>query len=265
MEIKGVVHVHSTYSYDGKESLASLKDFLMGKGISFCCLTEHTDFMTVQQAQMFVQECKALSGSQFVFIPGFEVPYKNAHILLIGTEMFLGQKADEALLRSWSSKAVMTILAHPVRNAFAVDAVMEEVISGVEIWNQQYEGKRVPRRRSVGLLERLQRKNPSLLAMGGLDFHRKEHFGSPVFTLEVTHVTQEAILSMLQSGAYVFGNKKIAVSAVGLWKGIGSIGHTLISLYSIALITCGKTVNSLLAKYGLKLPSALKRFIRSRV
>ena len=188
MKIKGVIHVHSKYSYDGKESLASLRNFLLSQGVQFCCLTEHTDKMTLDQARLFVQECKALSGSQFLFIPGFEVPYKvnaegregalgykvnaegregalgceNAHILLVGCEVFLAQFANAEVLTTWSSKSALTILAHPVRNRFKVDATIESVIDGIEIWNQQYEGKYVPRVRSCQLLSRLSLVHPNL-------------------------------------------------------------------------------------------------------
>src|SRR5690606_25128361 len=108
MEIKGAVHVHSTYSRGGKESLESLRAFLLKQGVTFCCVTEHAEGLTTKQAQLFVQECKVLSGSQFVFIPGFEVAYlpaharRSAHVLLIGTEVFFEQEVDAALLATWS-------------------------------------------------------------------------------------------------------------------------------------------------------------------
>jgi predicted metal-dependent phosphoesterase TrpH len=265
MEIKGVVHVHSTYSYDGKESLVSLKEFFLKHGISFCCVTEHTDKLTVEEAHMFIQECKALSGSQFVFIPGFEVPYKNAHVLLIGTEMFLGQTADAQTLTQWSSKAALTVLAHPVRNKFIVDDTLRSVMSGLEIWNQQYEGKRVPRSRSVRLFQKLQETNPQLMATGGLDFHRKEHFGAPVYTLELQSLLVSSIIEALQKGTYTFGSKKVQVSPSGNWKGNNSLSHKFQSLFSIGVIGAGKKVNALLAHYNLTLPKSLKQIIRSRI
>jgi hypothetical protein len=265
MKIKGVIHVHSTYSYDGKESLQSLRDFLTKKDIAFCCLTEHTDQMTLEQAQLFVQECKMLSTSQFVFIPGFEVPYGKAHMLLLGTEVFLGQNADAQMLKTWSNASALTILAHPVRNAFIVDEIMEQILDGIEIWNQQYEGKLVPRFRSKKLLRKLQEKSPTLLAMGGLDFHRVEHFGSPLYTLELDHLTQDTVLRALKEGRYSFGTNGLDVSATGLWKGDSSFTHKTLSIFSISVIVLGKKMNAFLALLGIKPPKGLKRFIRSRV
>jgi len=250
--------MHSTYSYDGKENLLSLRDFLVERGISFCCLTEHTDYMTVEQAQRFAQECKALSTGTFLFIPGFEVPYS-------GTEVFLGQKADADILRKWSKASVMTVLAHPVRNAFVVDETLEEILDGVEIWNQQYEGKRVPRQRSVRLLEKLQKKNPELLATGGLDFHRKDHFGSPLFTLQLPTLTSYGVLEALKKGMYTFGTDSVSVSSLGIWKGNTSFYCRMQSLASIAVIVCGKKVNATLAYFGFRFPKKLTQLIRSRV
>jgi hypothetical protein len=221
--------------------------------------------MTLEQAQLFVQECKMLSTSQFVFIPGFEVPYLKAHILLVGTEVFLGQYADGEMLKTWSKASALTILAHPVRNAFVVDATMEEVIDGIEIWNQQYEGKLVPRQRSVRLLKALQKKNQGLLATGGLDFHRKEHFGSPLYTIDIQNLTAEAILSALKNGEYSFGRDGVSVSSTGLFKGDNTFKRKFQSVLSIAIIVLGKKTNALLAPCGIKLPKSLKQLIRSRV
>jgi hypothetical protein len=265
MEIKGLVHVHSTYSYDGKESLASLRELLMQKGLSFCFLTEHTDEMTVEKAQMFVQECRTLSGSQFVFIPGFEVPYKDAHILLIGTESFMGQKADAPMLLEWSTRARLTVLAHPVRNKFTIDETILSAIDAVEIWNQQYEGKKVPRVHSSEFLRELQMRKNELIATGGTDFHRKEHLGSPFLVLDVEHITADAIADAFVSGVYTFGNNKVRVSSTGLWKGKGSMSHILMSHYSVAFIVFGKSVNKLLARFGLSLPKGIRSFIRARI
>lgn len=270
--------MHSTYSYDGKESLQTLRDFLMVNGVSFCCLTEHTDQMTLEQAQLFVQECKMLSTSQFVFIPGFEVPYKvnakgkegvlghrGAHILLVGTEVFLGQFADGEMLKTWSRASALTILAHPVRNAFIVDETMEEVLDGVEIWNQQYEGKLAPRQRSVRLLKTLQKQNQLLLATCGLDFHRKEHFGSPLYTLDIQNLTYDLILSALKKGEYTFGREGVSVSSLGFWKNDSSFTSKLQSALSICVIVLGKKTNASLAFFGLRFSKQIKTFIRSRV
>lgn len=264
MKINGLIHVHSTYSYDGKESLVNLKQFLITRGINFCCLTEHTDFLTKEAAIAMVAEAKALSDESFIFIPGFEVPYKEAHILMIGCEEFFGQKADGELLKAWSKRSSLTVLAHPVRNKFVVDETMLEAIQGIEVWNQQYEGKIVPRPKSLKLLQTLKYKKLELLATGGTDFHRQEHFGAPLYELEIDRLSAEEILNKLSTGKYIFGGENTKVNSEGLLQGeVESL--RIKSMISVFVINLGKLVNKILSSFGLKLPRSLKQLIRSKV
>jgi predicted metal-dependent phosphoesterase TrpH len=272
MEKVGILHCHSTYSYDAKLSMRELRELFVSKGISFVCMTEHTDEMTRESAQKFVLECDALSDDTFRFIPGFEVPYKSppsgthAHVLMIGMRSFYAKYAptSEALL-PWVSEAKFVVLAHPVRNHFEVDPGLLELIDGLEVWNQQYEGKRVPRTRSLRLMESLKNKKPKLVATGGVDFHRTEHFGAPFVTLNVETLSEDAVLEKLCAGAFTvhsdqsrfFGSLLNAKELVQK--------HWLESGLSVSVIVAGKTVNKVLAGLGLSLPKSLKQLIRRRL
>jgi len=256
--------MHSTYSYDGKLSLIELKNFLVRQGISFCCMTEHTDEMTFDAAHAFVTECKKLSDGSFVFIPGFEVPYKDAHILHIGAEEFVCQFADAEQLSAWRKVAPLVVLAHPVRNKFTLDSAMESTIDGVEVWNQQYEGKFAPRVRSLKLLKKLRRKTGCLFATGGLDLHREEHFGAPLTTIEIDSLSQQNILRALTDGAYTFGNDSYSLSSEGSLQKGGVFSVHYKSAFSILIITLGKFVNKTLANLGLSLPPGVRQTIRTR-
>lgn len=258
MQYRGVMHMHSTHSYDGKVPLKELKQLLMERGVSFCCMTEHTDTLTPETAAAFVRECEALSDETFIFIPGFEVPYKQAHVLHIGATEFLGQTADAAQLSAWRRVAPLVILAHPVRNLFIVDDILLSVIDGVEVWNQQYEGKRAPRFRSLALLKTLSKQKPGLQATGGLDFHRREHFGTPFVELEAEGLTSEAILSAFKARQYQVVGDSVTLDAKGNFIIGGSLGTRLTSLLSIIIIVVGKTINKFLATFGLHVPRAIR-------
>ncbi|MCF7815446.1 MAG: PHP domain-containing protein [Candidatus Pacebacteria bacterium] len=265
-EYKGILHCHSTYSYDAKLSLLELKKLFQEKGLSFVCMTEHVDELTPERSEEFVRECEVLSDDSFRFIPGFEVPYKHAHILMIGMREFLGKYASTLeVLKTWTSKAEFVVLAHPVRNHFEVEDGLLEQIDALEVWNQQYEGKRVPRTRSVTLLDGLRKQKPLLLAVGGVDFHRTEHFGSPVTTLSVEKLTEATILEKLQTGAYSVSSDKAFFygtlpNSVGLLR-----AHRLESLVSVTVIVMGKFVNKILASLGLSLPKSFRNIIRKRL
>lgn len=261
MKYTGILHAHSTYSYDGKLCLAELKTLLFKHGHSFCCVTEHTDELTPEQATAFVAECERLSDQAFVFVPGFEVPYKDAHVLHIGTTEFLGQFADPGMLMRWRAATPFVVLAHPVRNRFKIDETLASVIDGIEVWNQQYEGKAAPRFRSLKLFRDLWLAKENLLVTGGLDFHRKEHYGTPHVTLEVDSLTVEKVVDQLRLGFYTVEGKRVVLTAHGEFKKGGGLLTRLASAVSIFIITVGKAINKVLALFGFKLP----RFIRAKI
>lgn len=262
MKVKGVIHMHSTHSYDGKMPLSELKNFLKEKGMHFACMTEHTDKLTKETANKFVAECHELSDESFVFVPGFEVPYKTAHVLHIGSTDFVCYFANADQLREWRMVSPLVVLAHPVRNKFDVDDTLLECIDGVEIWNQQYEGKKMARPRSMKLLRKLRLQKP-LLSFGGLDLHRSEHFGSPLTTLDVESLNEKDIVDSLKNGNFSFGNEELSVSSRDDWQPTSSQVAT--SRKSIIVIRSGKLVNKILFNLGLSLPKGLKQSVRSRV
>lgn len=265
-EIRGILHAHSAYSYDAKIPLRELKDLLKGKGLQFACMTEHTDKMTSENARAFVEECNALSDETFRFIPGFEVPYKKTHVLMIGTRNFCGNFAPTGEeLATWAREAKCVVLAHPVRNGFNVDATLLAHLDGLEVWNQQYEGKRVPRTRSIKLCRDLKTKKPELIATGGLDLHRKEHIGTPIITMNVAALTEDNIIEKLCTGAFTISSDRAHI--YGTLPNANEImkKYFLESAFSVAVIVLGKTVSGVCASLGITLPAWLRRGVRSRL
>lgn len=263
MTYRGLLHVHSTYSYDGKLSLVELKHRLQAAGLAFAAMTEHTDQLTTEVAQRFVAECRALSDSTFVFLPGFEVPYGRAHLLHLGATDFkvpVARNEDELLL--WRAAAPLVILAHPVRNRWRLDATLRGLIDGVEVWNQQYDGKRVPRPRSLSLLRSLRRQS-TLLGTVGVDFHRPEHLGAPYTTVTCKNLSEAHLLDALIEGSYQFDTPQGPVGGFSVY--IPSRRDVFISVLSIVVIRSGKLVNAGLARVGIRLPKGLIRRIRARV
>jgi hypothetical protein len=235
-------------------------------------MTEHVDEMTPESATAFVQECEALSDEKFCFIPGFEVAYlphgahDHAHVLMVGMREFLGTYAPSSeALEKWMKKASFVVLAHPVRNNFVVDDSLLTHMDALEVWNQQYEGKRVPRTHSLQLLSELRARKQTLLAIGGVDFHRTEHFGAPLISLDVSACTEQHILEKLQTGAYTVVSER--THFFGTLPNIQSFQkeHRIESACSVGIIVVGKWVNATLARVGIKLPKWMKQLIRRRL
>lgn len=269
MEIKGIIHGHSAYSYDARLSMLELKELALRYGWDFVCMTEHTDEMTPESAQSFVHDCAQYSDESFLFIPGFEVPYavagsrEHAHILMIGIRHFYNAYApDINALKAWTQHAPFVVLAHPVRNQFIVDPALLDEIDAIEVWNQQYEGKKVPRTRSLALYTMLRSEKPTLVATGGVDLHRIEHAGPPYIRMHVSEFTENCIIEKLQCGDFVVSSPNANFS--GLPQNIKKLMHAyrLQSACSIMIIFLGKWVNATLARLGLTMPRRFKEIVR---
>jgi hypothetical protein len=185
---------------------------------------------------------------------------------MVGMRNFLGNYASSLeVLRTWSSGASFVVLAHPVRNNFEVEDGLLEQIDALEVWNQQYEGKRVPRVRSLKLFGALKKKKSSLVATGGIDFHRKEHFSAPLVHLEVDALREDAIIEKLKAGAFTSVSPQAIV--YGTLPNVQELiaQHRFESHLSVGIIVLGKFVNKVLASLGLSLPKSLKQLVRSRL
>ena len=88
-ELKGYVHIHSHYSYDGVDSIEKIARFFRKKGYRFVCLTEHADDFSNDKMDSFVNECRRCSDPDLLVIPGLEYRCNNlVHLLAIGVDQY---------------------------------------------------------------------------------------------------------------------------------------------------------------------------------
>lgn len=267
MTIKGVSHLHTVYSYDGKLTLRELKDLLIKRGIHVALITEHTDTMSSKEGEAFIAECRKESGGDILLIPGFEVPYKNAHILMIGAERFVkgGTDITPTHLSMWKQNAKIAILAHPHRNNYVLDDAMQNVIDGVEVWNSQYDGKFTPRFKALALLASLRQKKRNMLAWAGLDLHREEHFGGPLIVMDDIDLSYDNVMNALRNGHFSLRSKNTVVDAAGNILSPSALILSLKSGISICIVTALKNISRFFAFLHLPVPKRLRQRIRSKI
>lgn len=266
MLVKGALHLHSHFSYDAKLSLPELRGLFRAQGLHFALMTEHTDELTPESAEAFMRACREASDAEFLFVPGFEVPYRYTHVLMVGATRFVqGGPVDAAGLQAWRSACSFAVLAHPHRNAFEVDDDLREVIDGIEIWNSQYDGKQVPRTSARRLYRSVQSIKPDLLAWGGWDFHRASHAGGPVIVTEIKALTVPEVLGKLQGGFFSSVSASCEITSRGtVVRGYGAWISVQSALF-VTSITFLKWVNKCLHKAGLRAPRSVTQYLRAKL
>lgn len=261
-QIRGYLHLHSSHSYDSKLMLEEIKERSLALGMSFAAMTEHTDVLTPKDVQSAVNDCRAQSDSSFVFIPGFELPYKKCHILIIGvSDIRLDLPPLEAIQIAKQQGAWIT-LAHPHRNHYQIDPELMVLLDGIEIWNQQYDGKHYPRIQALELFEKSLIQKKLLLATAGLDLHRTSHFGTPYLELFSTELSEKSLLEALKAGNYEIRGGKWRLSSHPQLIGFKHFSLSIFSRFSCGLIRMGKVTGKWLRQHNLAMPKRLKETVR---
>lgn len=262
MRVRGYLHLHSTYSYDGKSSLEELKAAFAARGASFLAMTEHSDDLSMEAAGKFIEHCRRLSDEKILIIPGFEIPYEQTHLLVIGASRFYPEGELIDRLDRYLADGAAVVLAHPHRNDYRVEGEVAARLHGYEIWNAQYDGKKAPRHRAWKEFLRLKTGEPRLKAVAGLDFHRLPFFGGPATIAETEVLSEAVILSALKNGNFSIKNDGLEIDSAGRIARGSSLIASFNSFISVNSISFFKAVSALLFRLNIKPSQAIKQWLR---
>jgi len=199
--LKGVLHIHSTYS-DGEFSLAQLRDLFAAAGCRFACITDHADALDGRH-QAYRRECEARSDERFCFVPGLEYGcVERMHVLGYGVTAPIPSIDPEAVIRRIRELGGLAVIAHPRDAAFAAIERFEPLPDGIEVWNSKYDGRYAPRPGTFALLDRLRARRADLRAFYGQDLHWKRQYRGLFTLVEADRPEPRAILAALRAGRF---------------------------------------------------------------
>jgi len=196
----GAVHVHSTYSHDGRDTLPELQASAASRGIAFVGLTDHAEDFDEGVFSRFTAECAALSAGGPRLIPGLEFRFaglKGLHLLALGLTRWIEPATVAEFMAMTRGTAGLTIAAHPILPKYTYPAAVLDGIDAIEVWNASYNTRYLPDPRAIRLLREIRRRRPEVVAVAGLDQHdarndretRVEVFdaGDPLAALRAGH------------------------------------------------------------------------------
>lgn len=170
----GVVHVHSAYSHDSRDSLASLREFALARSLRFVGLTDHAEDFDSDRFSAYRAECAALSDDQVKLIPGLEFRfegYTGLHLLALGLTRWITPAKPGDFIEQTRGVTALTIAAHPVLFKYhAPDEVLAS-IDAIEVWNAKYNTRYLPDPMAIRLLHTVRRTRPDVVGTVGLDQH----------------------------------------------------------------------------------------------
>lgn len=188
--LKGILHIHSNFSYDGENSVFEWASFLEYKKYSFVCFTEHDDDFDQHKMIRLIKACEEVSTPTFCAIPGLEFRCSDrVHILGIGVTEYC--RIDDPIKAAGFIREAggLSVIAHPRGYEKNITKVLLEIVDGIEIWNGSKDGRFFPRADIVQFYQKCREVNSSLIGIGGSDTHNINSF----FQLD-TYVKHNSVL-----------------------------------------------------------------------
>ena len=256
-EFRGIFHIHSSYSHDGKVPLSEIVKKCKSQRYDFVVITDHAEsFEDEKHLNKFISECDSLTDNDVLLIPGLEFICDKMHILGIGIGELLNPIELPALIYEIKKRGGLAVLAHVTYyDKIPYDKLID--LDGIEVWNSRYEGRFSPSLKSLEILKRFRKQNKEILAFGGLDLHKEHEFGRMSTLLNANELSLEGVLRALRKGEFHTSN--------GLIKFDSKKDPSLYKLFIFYIIrfpyAIGKTLRKFISitlnKIGIKPPKTL--------
>ncbi|MBI5001067.1 MAG: PHP domain-containing protein [Euryarchaeota archaeon] len=195
--MKADLHVHTTFSKDGKTSPAEAVKRAKAVGLGCIALTDHNATGAAAEA----------GEGDVIVIPGIEVTAKEGHIIVLGVGEPIpkGLGALEVCDRARSAGAVV-IIPHPYRwitgvGEKAARAIPSNAMEGIN--GRSMQGDNV---RSVELCADLKRPT-----VGGSDAHVPEEIGVAYTNLSDNCQTVDGVLDAIRKGKCAPGGTSVTM------------------------------------------------------
>ncbi|HZS60426.1 MAG TPA: PHP domain-containing protein [Gemmatimonadaceae bacterium] len=170
----GVVHVHSAYSHDSRDSLASLREFALARDLRFVGLTDHAEDFDADKFAAYRAECAALSDDRVTLIAGLEFRfegYTGLHLLALGLTRWITPAKPADFIADTRGVTRLIIAAHPVLFKYQMPDEVRAGIDAIEVWNAKYNTRYLPDPLAIRLLHAVRRTRPDVVGTVGLDQH----------------------------------------------------------------------------------------------
>lgn len=212
---RGIVHVHTCFSYDGHDDFAILVDRLRYHQLDFALLTDHVEGFSPARFAEYVTQCHAHSSGDLLLIPGLEYTFGDGpdriELLLVGDEAFVEATQIEHVWAHKRGKDLIAILPHPVKFRLGYSQLGAH-IDLIEVWNRRYDGGFSPPRHNLSLLKAFQHLS-RVYAVSGVDYHGPSDPLDLVTIVRSQNLRSSSLLHALRDGNFHTQHKKLFLSS----------------------------------------------------
>ncbi len=217
--VRGIIHCHTNYSYDGKLSVSELCDMLRREGFDFVALTEHTQELTAERYAELVRECGVHSDERFQAVPGLELRCGDGvEMAAIGVPQWVDDCPAPAAAAVIRAAGGFAFWVHPFKKGAWNGPFLD--CDAVEILNGKVDGVLAPDFSLLKEYARQRRQGRVFHAAFGLDFHNLRQQRCVWIECELAELTGAEIVRALREGRFVSHVSHGAMSSrgkIGAW------------------------------------------------
>jgi hypothetical protein len=260
--MKGVLHIHSTYS-DGEFTVRELRQIFLEDGCRFVCISDHAEYFDADRLREYFDECKSLSDDKLFFVTGMEYTCdQGMHILGYGASRRIDSTDPETVIREIEDQGAIPVIAHPKNDHFEWIKGFQSLPRGIEAWNTKYDGRYGPRPQTFALIRELQAHRPDMRAFFGQDLHWKKQFRGLFVELDSLASTSTEVLNALSSGAYKGVKAELTLPSTGELDEKLAAEFSAANANSRRMWTFLKESKQMLDRAGIKVPESVKAQLR---
>ena len=260
--LKGVAHVHSTYS-DGEFTLPELREIFLGAGCSFVCMTDHAEHLDSERLKQYRDECASLSDDKLFFVPGLEYECeRKMHILGYGATRLIDSKDPQTVIREIENQGAVSVIAHPKDEFFDWIRGFKTLPQGIETWNSKYDGRYAPRPETFALVRELRTRRPEMYGFYGQDLHWKKQFRELFVEIESAAANRQGVLAAFAAGEFRGVKGELVLLSSGVLDEAQISKFASAHARSYRMWRLLKSSKQMLDRVGIGLPESLKSQLR---
>lgn len=212
---KGILHVHTNFSYDGKIKIEELRERARKEKVSFIILADHVE--TILEKKNIVKFLKETGNYDFppFVIPGLEYTCSSrVHLLAFGIKGIIENYKDPFhVIENTHREDGLVIWGHYDFKLRRQDKEILRKVDGVEIWNRKYDGKTsfLPYKGKIFNMIR-SKYNNNLKMYNGADLHSFSYWSNLFVTMPDVSSSEE-IINNLRAGNFKMVNRYVHISA----------------------------------------------------
>jgi hypothetical protein len=178
-------------------------------------MSEHIEGMKQRDYARFLEECRELSSSEFLIIPGLEFHAECVSINgLIQSPKNLN-KGRRQLMEECLEQDTVNVFVHPsVRRSLPRKQIIDK-IHAVEVWNSKYDGARYPSYENIRMWKMLSGLR-SRAPIFGVDFHEKLQLVPISIGIEAEHLSIADVLGAIKAGKHALYYRERKMDLAGL-------------------------------------------------